>query len=154
MQGLKQILKRAIWLSVPTAALLIAGCESTPSKPSAMSAAGPSVHVDLGSSQEVPPVDVSGSGSGSVSVGADGAISGSVTTSGVAGVAAHIHMGRIGKNGPVIVKLTKTGDNTWSVPAGAKLTPEQIKAYKAGDLYINVHTAAHKGGEVRGQIVP
>jgi len=81
-------------------------------------------------------------------------VSGSVTTIGVAGVAAHIHMGGVGKNGPVIVPLKKTGEATWSVPEGAKLKPDQLAAYKKGDLYVNVHTAAHKGGEVRGQIIP
>ena len=40
------------------------------------------------------------------------------------------------------------------MPAGAKLTEAQYKAYEAGDLYVNVHSAAHKGGEVRGQLKP
>jgi len=40
------------------------------------------------------------------------------------------------------------------VPAGAKLTPEQILAWKAGNLYVNVHTAEHPGGEVRAQLKP
>jgi hypothetical protein len=54
----------------------------------------------------------------------------------------------------VIVPLTKSGDNAWSVPAGAKLTADQYKAYKAGDLYVNVHSADNKGGEIRGQLKP
>jgi hypothetical protein len=40
------------------------------------------------------------------------------------------------------------------VPEGAKLTDAQMEAYKKGDLYVNVHTARHRGGEVRAQIVP
>jgi hypothetical protein len=40
------------------------------------------------------------------------------------------------------------------VPAGAKFTDAQYKAYKAGDLYYNVHSDAHKGGEIRGQLKP
>ena len=66
---------------------------------------------------------------------------------------AHIHRGAKGQNGPVIVPLTKNGD-TYSVPAGRKLTADQMRDWKAGNLYVNVHTAAHKGGEVRGQINP
>jgi hypothetical protein len=66
-------------------------------------------------------------------------------------MAAHIHMGSAGKNGPVILPLTKEGD-TYKVPAGSKLNPDQLKAFKAGDLYVNVHTAENKGGEVRGQL--
>ena len=71
----------------------------------------------------------------------------------VAGTAAHIHFGAKGKNGPVIVPLAKKGD-TYSVPEGRKLTAAQMKAFKAGELYVNVHTARHKGGEVRAQIQP
>ncbi len=153
MQAITRTLKRALWLGVPTAALLLAGCESMPSMPSWLGGEQ-GVHVDLGGSQEVPPVDVAGTGSGTIKVASDGAVSGSVTTTGVAGVAAHIHIGAIGKNGPVIIPLKKTGENTWSVPEGAKLSDAQMKAYKAGDLYVNVHTAAHKGGEVRAQIIP
>jgi len=153
MHGFAQFLLRALWLGVPAAALLLAGCESTPSMSSA-SGSEQGVLVDLGGSQEVPPVDASGSASGTITVAPDGAISGSVTTSGVAGTAAHIHMGAIGKNGPVVIPLQKSGDDTWRVPAGAKLKPDQMAAYKSGKLYINVHTAAHKSGEVRGQIIP
>jgi hypothetical protein len=153
MQAFSRVLKHALWLSVPTAVLLLAGCESMPAMPSSIGGEQ-GVHVDLGGSQEVPALDVPGSGSGTIKVASDGTVSGTVTTSGVAGVAAHIHMGRVGTTGPVIVPLKKTGDNAWSVPEGAKLNPEQMAAYKAGDLYVNVHTAAHKGGEVRGQIIP
>ena len=110
--------------------------------------------VELSGAQEVPPVTTSASGSGTITVNADMSVSGSVTTSGVPGTMAHIHNAAAGKNGPVIIPLTKSGDNTWAVPAGAKLTEAQYKAYEAGDLYVNVHSAAHKGGEVRGQLKP
>ena len=110
--------------------------------------------VELSGAQEVPPVTTSASGSGTITVNADMSVSGSVTTSGVPGTMAHIHNAAAGKNGPVIIPLAKSGDNTWAVPAGAKLTEAQYKAYEAGDLYVNVHSAAHKGGEVRGQLKP
>lgn len=113
------------------------------------------VAVSLSGSQEVPPVATQASGSGTITVGEDKSVSGSVTTTGVAGLAAHIHVGSAGKNGPVIIPLTKSADGTtWSVPAGAKLTDAQYESYKAGDLYVNVHSAAHKGGEIRAQIKP
>jgi hypothetical protein len=54
----------------------------------------------------------------------------------------------------VIIPLKQTSPGVWSVPAGAKLTAAQMAAYKKGDLYVNVHTARHRGGEVRGQIIP
>ncbi|MCO5122474.1 MAG: CHRD domain-containing protein [Rhizobacter sp.] len=108
----------------------------------------------LSGAQEVPPVTTSAGGTGSITIAADGAVSGSVTTTGVAGTMAHIHVAAMGKNGPVIIPLTKTGDGVWSVPPGAKLNPEQMKSYQAGELYVNVHSDAHKGGEVRAQLKP
>jgi hypothetical protein len=113
---------------------------------------GDEVKVILSGEYEVPGVKSSASGTGTIMVNSDMSVSGSVTTKGVAGTGAHIHMGPAGKNGPVAVPLTKSGDSTWSVPAGAKLTDEQYKAYKAGNLYVNVHSAENKGGEIRGQL--
>jgi hypothetical protein len=111
--------------------------------------------VKLSGSQEVPAVQTSASGSGSITIKDDKSVSGSISTSGITGIAAHIHVGATGQNGPVIVPLTKGADGTtWSVPAGAKLTDAQYASYKAGDLYVNVHSAAHKGGEIRGQLKP
>ena len=80
------------------------------------------------------------------------AVTGIVTTTGIAATAAHIHMAAAGKNGPVIVPMVKSGDNGWTFPPGAKLNPDQMKAFKAGDLYVNVHSAANPGGEIRGQL--
>ncbi len=65
---------------------------------------------------------------------------------------AHIHEGASGKNGPDIITLKKTSDNEWSVPDDAKLTDAQYDAFKAGHLYVNVHSDAHKSGEIRGQL--
>ena len=104
--------------------------------------------------QEVPPVSSSGAGTGAITVGEDKSVSGSVKTTGVNGTMAHIHNGAAGKNGPVIVPLTKDGDGTWTVPSGAKLTDAQYAAFKAGDLYVNVHSAQHQSGEIRGQLKP
>jgi hypothetical protein len=118
-----------------------------------MMSGGKTVNLKLSGAEEVPPVSVSGSGSGSFTVGDDGAVSGSVTTSGVQGTMAHIHQGAKGQNGPVIVPLTKNGD-TYAAPAGAKLNEAQMQAFKSGNLYVNVHTAQNKGGEVRAQLQP
>jgi hypothetical protein len=109
------------------------------------------VKVTLSGKNEVPPVNTSASGEGTISVADDGSVSGSVTTKGVQGTAAHIHMAKEGANGPVIVPFTKDGD-TYKAPAGAKLNADQMKAFQAGDLYFNVHSAANKDGEIRGQL--
>ena len=115
--------------------------------------AGP-IKVTLTGDQEVPPVQTAAKGGGTISIGDDGTVSGSVTTSGVAGTMAHIHEAAPGQNGGVVIPLTKKSANEWAVPAGAKLTAEQIQSFKAGNLYVNVHSEKNKGGEVRGQIKP
>ena len=107
--------------------------------------------VSLSGGNEVPPVTTSATGTGTISVGSDGSVSGSVTTTGIAGTAAHIHEGAAGKNGPVVVPFVKEGD-TYKAPAGAKLTEAQMASLKAGGLYLNVHSAAHPGGELRDQL--
>ena len=109
--------------------------------------------VKLSPQEEVPPAQSSASGSGSIRVHEDGTVSGSVTTTGIAGTMAHIHQGAKGANGPVIVPLTKNGD-TYTVPAGAKLNSAQMSAFKSGGLYVNVHSDKYKGGEIRGQLTP
>jgi hypothetical protein len=109
------------------------------------------VKVSLSGANEVPPVTTSATGEGTITVADDGAVSGSVTTKGVQGTAAHIHMGAAGKNGPVIVPFTKEGD-TYKAAAGAKLNADQMKAFKSGELYFNVHSAANPNGEIRGQL--
>lgn len=110
------------------------------------------VKVNLSGDQEVPVVQTSAMGSGAVTVEDDKSIKGKITTSDIKGTGAHIHEGAPGKNGPDIIALKKTSDNEWSVPGGAKLTDAQYDAYKAGNLYINVHSDANKGGEIRGQL--
>lgn len=120
----------------------------------AMAATAEGLKVKLSGDQEVPAVSTSASANGTITVSADKSVSGAITVSGMEPTAAHIHEGAQGKNGPVIIPLSKSSDNTWSVPAGAKLTDAQYKSYLAGDLYVNVHSAAHKGGEIRAQLSP
>ena len=118
------------------------------------SAIAADVAVELSGAQEVPAVTTTARGQGTLKVGDDGGVSGNVTTSGIAGTGAHIHSGAAGKNGPVIVPLQKGSDGAWAVPSGAKLTPDQLKMFKAGELYVNVHSTAHPDGEIRGQLKP
>ena len=150
------VFRRWVPAVAAAAALGLAGCaawNSTTSTVGGWFSSGSKV--TLSGAEVVPPVNTSASGGGTITVKDDHSVSGSVTTKSLSGIAAHIHVGARGQNGPVIVPLAKGADgNTWSVASGAKLTNAQYEAYKAGNLYVNVHTAAHKGGEIRGQIKP
>ncbi len=138
------------WLPL-SLALIVAVCTIGTYSSSAGAA---DIQVTLAGNQEVPPVMNTGSGSGTITISADKSVSGSVTTMGISGVAAHIHEAAAGKNGPVIIPLTKSGDNTWIVPAGVKLSDAQFSSFNAGNLYVNVHTKEHPGGALRGQLTP
>ena len=146
MYAVERFYNQTVWVIFGTIAVLLGGYSG-----SALSA---DVKITLSGAQEVPPVKTSASGSCIITIGADMSVSGSVKTSGIAGTAAHIHEGPPDCVCPVIIPLTKTSDDTWSVQAGAKLSESQFKSFKAGNLYVNVHSAANKLGEIRGQLKP
>jgi hypothetical protein len=113
----------------------------------------------LSGMQEVPPVATPGSGTATLDVNlATGALSGTVTFTGLTSnaTAAHIHQAVAGVNGPIIIPLVGGAGataGTWMVPAGTVMTPAQLTALQANQLYINVHTLTNPGGELRGQII-
>jgi CHRD domain len=111
--------------------------------------------ITLTGAQEVPAVTTDAKGEGMIKIGMDKSVSGKVTTTGIEGTMGHIHQGAApGQNGPPIITLEKAADGSWTVPAGSKLTDEQYDAFKAGKLYVNIHSAAHKGGEIRAPLKP
>lgn len=112
------------------------------------------VKVKLSGAEEVPAVQTDATGTATFNIAEDGAVSGSVETTGVEGIAAHIHLAPAGQNGPPVITLVKGENGVWNVPADARLTAEQYASFKAGHLYVNVHSAAHKPGEIRGQLKP
>jgi hypothetical protein len=109
-------------------------------------------NVTLLGANEVPPVTTTASGSGTVTIKQDRSVAVHIMVTGMTATAAHIHEAAAGANGPVIVPFTKTGDNTFDAAADAKLTEAQYASYKAGKLYVNVHSAKNPGGEVRAQL--
>ena len=65
--------------------------------------------------------------------------------------AAHFHgPAEVGKNASVAVPITNAGSSP--VEGSATLTDAQAADMMAGRCYVNVHTAANPGGEIRGQV--
>ena len=113
--------------------------------------------------QEVPSVATSATGNGWVLVSTDGStITYYVKYSGLSGAAAaaHIHTGAVGVAGGVILPLVVSASpmvgtlTTANFTASGAITTfaEAVAAIQAGNTYFNIHTAAHPGGELRGQI--
>jgi CHRD domain len=105
--------------------------------------------------QEVPPKITGATGFGTATViPSTRMITGSITTTGITGTAAHIHEGPVGVASPVIVPMTETppGSGVWVIPPNTILTESQFASFQSGNLYFNVHSAANPGGEIRGQI--
>ena len=101
---------------------------------------------------EVPPVTSPGTGTAAVALDtASKQISYTVTYSGLTATAAHIHCGAApGANAGVAVKF----DNPASPIKGtATLTDAQLADLQGGRCYVNIHTDANKGGELRGQLM-
>lgn len=76
-----------------------------------------------------------------------------VTYSGLTGpvTAAHFHgPAMAGQNAVVVVPLS--GSLASPISGSATLTAAQVAELSAGKWYLNLHTAAHPGGELRGQV--
>lgn len=65
-------------------------------------------------------------------------------------IAAHIHIGRVGRPGPVAVPLCGPCRN--GQRGSATVNAATLAALEAGRAYVNVHTTKNPGGEIRGQI--
>jgi hypothetical protein len=110
----------------------------------------------LSGASEVPPTTSAGTGSATATLDtATGKLIWDVTYSGLTGPAkaAHIHgPAGPGQNAGVVVPLK--GNLASPIRGSATLTAPQMADLEAGQYYVNIHTAANKGGEIRGQLQP
>ncbi len=123
---------------------------------------GASAIAKMDSIQEIPAPTglVPGKGTGSFWLNAAGtAINYSVTVNGLSGTlnAGHFHNAAAGVAGGVVKTLTFVNNNatgTWSsTDANQPLTDSLMSEFLNGRLYVNVHTTANGGGEIRGQVL-
>lgn len=86
--------------------------------------------------------------------GTTGTIAWRLTFRGLTGraMAAHVHLAKRGKAGPVAIPLC--GPCRSGVRGTATVSASVLAALEAGRGYVNVHTARNAAGEVRGQIPP
>ncbi|HUA51840.1 MAG TPA: CHRD domain-containing protein [Candidatus Sulfotelmatobacter sp.] len=113
------------------------------------------LHADATTAQEVPPAMGGGTAKGTFMLNpATKELTWTVTYSGLSGDAgaAHIHgPAAPGQNAGVVVNLAPNGAKS-PITGKATLTDAQVADLVAGKDYLNIHTAANKSGEVRGQI--
>ena len=133
-----------------TAALAFAGCGMMSMSDSKMMAGA--MTVPLSPASEVPPSASSGSGTGKVELDGN-VVKWTVTYTGMTGpvTAGHFHgPAAAGANAGVVVPFA--GPLASPIVGSATLTPAQADQLKGGLWYINLHTAANPGGELRGQV--
>jgi hypothetical protein len=123
---------------------------------SSASAATQQFHATLNGKNEVPPTTSTGTGTLSASLDTTTkALNYTLTFEGLTGpaTAAHFHgPAAPGANGPVAVPIG-AANPTSPVTGTATLTDEQITDLRGHKMYVNVHTAANKGGEIRGTVL-
>jgi hypothetical protein len=138
--------------------MVLLGAASTVTAVKLVEAAPESFTVALSGAQQVPPVTTSGTGNADLTWDpATRVVTWSIAFSGLSSPAtmAHFHNGAAGKNGPVVIWLSKRGQPPSSpITGSATLTAGQAAQFTAGDWYINLHSKQHPAGEIRGQVMP
>ena len=108
----------------------------------------------LDGKSEVPATTSAGTGTADLDYdAATKKLSWKLTYSGLSGpaTAAHFHgPAEAGKNAGVMVPIP--GIASSPVEGSATLTEAQASDLMSGKLYMNIHTAANPGGEIRGQV--
>ncbi|MBE2255870.1 MAG: CHRD domain-containing protein [Ignavibacteria bacterium] len=120
---------------------------------------GSGVSAMLSGGQEMPSVTTNATGTASLTANATG-LQFEITVTGLSGpiTGAHFHFGSIKENGPVVKDITmnftgNTATGTWLVADPTPFNDSLRRALVNGKIYLNIHTAANPGGEIRGQVL-
>ena len=129
--------------------LLAAGCATNPNQSAVLM-------VSMSGIQEVPgPGDPDGNGTVEIRVTpARGSLCWNLYARAIEpATAAHIHRGAAGSAGPPVVTLT-TPDAAGRSQGCAAVDPALAReiAWRGHDFYVNVHSAPHPAGAIRGQL--
>ena len=103
---------RSFWVTVALSSGLLGGANG---------ALAADIQVTLSGAQEVPAVKTAATGSGTISVGDDNSVKGSVRTTGVVVTMAHTHAAAPRNNGPVVTPLMPAAAEPLPAPAGPQL---------------------------------
>lgn len=139
----------------------------------AQTQSGVTVRAMLGGNQENPPVSAGAHGEATVTVdrvGREIRYEVNIYNLPTGIVGAHIHVGTAGVNGPIIVNFpsiavgqsgafqirgsARESEIIARPEAGIRSFEEASFAIASGAAYVNVHTQANPGGEIRGQLCP
>ena len=172
MQNTKTIVSAAIIFAIASAVSLAAAFTIMTNIPKAL--ATTQVYVaTLSGDKEVPPVTTQATGTAGFSQPHLNNMTYGIKVSNIGNVTmAHIHQGKEGQNGPVVVTLFKADNATGTGPvngqlvggtitndklegplAGKSLEVDLAKVIQDGEAYVNVHTTENPDGAIRGQIV-
>jgi len=107
-------------------------------------------YADLDGTKETPPNASTAGGWARITLNPGNTVTYEVRVWGVTGTNAHIHEGAAGVAGGILIPLLG-GPTVWSGTSAA-LTAAQVTELQTQNLYVNVHSAAFSGGEIRGQL--
>jgi hypothetical protein len=143
--------RRALGLQAVAAVLLLAGCAAPGGTPV------PEIfEARLDGAQEVPSVPTPATGAARVQLDAHGVMRWTVRYEGLSGplTGAHVHgPAGPGQDAPILIPLAPAAGAA-TLSGQVRLTPEQVAQLASGQWYVNLHTARHPGGEIRGQLRP
>src|SRR5262245_45020354 len=122
--------------------------------PPAARAANDTFVATLVGNEETPPNASTSTGHATFTLNADDTLTYTVNSTGFVTSyrVAHVHTGGLGVAGPILFPINCTSDGTSCAGTSPPLSADDLANLRAGQLYVNQHTAAYPGGEIRGQL--